>query len=248
MVAKETYGLTLTCTPADGGDIITYGFKERLYTQARSEGVLFIRYDDENPFEVSATDDGVQISIRDPNLDRELLLSPDLVVLSNPVVPPLDSREVATKFKVPVDANGFFLEAHVKLRPVDFASDGVYMAGMAHYPKLLEETIVQAQAAAARAAKVLSHSHLTAGGIVAEVDSDLCVGCLTCVRICPFDVPLIENGSAGVGGISGSAYIEPTVCQGCGNCVAECPAKAIRLAYYRDDQIMVKLDALLLEA
>jgi len=120
------------------------------------------------------------------------------------------------------------------------------MAGMAHYPKLIDETIVQAQAAAARAALVLSRSHLTAGGIVAEVDPELCVGCLTCVRICPFDVPLIKDDYTGVGGITGTAYIEPTVCQGCGNCVAECPAKAIRLAFYQDDQIIVKLDALLL--
>jgi heterodisulfide reductase subunit A-like polyferredoxin len=228
-------------------DIRTYGFKERLYTQARNEGVIFIRYDDENPLDVSATNEGVEISVRDLNLGREILLTPDLVMLSSPVVPPLDSREVATMFKVSADADGFFLEAHVKLRPVDFASDGIYMAGMAHYPKLLDESIVQAQAAAARAALVLSRDHLTAGGIVAEVDPELCVGCLTCVRICPFEVPLIKDEYTGVGGITGTAYIEPTVCQGCGTCVAECPAKAIRLAYYQDDQIMVKLDALLLE-
>ena len=229
-------------------DIRTYGFKERLYTQARNEGVIFIRYDDENPLDVSATNEGVEIRVRDLNLGCEILLTPDLVMLSNPVVPPPDSRKVATMFKVSVDTDGFFLEAHVKLRPVDFASDGIYMAGMAHYPKLLDETIVQAQAAAARAAIVLSRSHLTAGGIIAEVDPELCVGCLTCVRICPFDVPMIKDEYSGVGGIIGTAYIEPTVCQGCGNCVAECPAKAIRLAFYQDDQIMVKLDALLLES
>jgi heterodisulfide reductase subunit A-like polyferredoxin len=227
-------------------DIRTYGFKERLYTQARSEGIVFIRYDEDNPLDVSATNEGIEIRVRDPNLGHEILLTPDLVMLSNPVVPPHDSREVATMFKVSIDADGFFLEAHVKLRPVDFASDGMYMAGMAHYPKLIDETIVQAQAAAARAALVLSRSHLTAGGIVAEVDPELCVGCLTCVRICPFDVPLIKDDYTGVGGITGTAYIEPTVCQGCGNCVAECPAKAIRLAFYQDDQIIVKLDALLL--
>ncbi len=228
-------------------DIRTYGFKERLYTQARSEGIVFIRYDEDNPLDVSTTNEGVEIRVRDPNLGHEILLTPDLVMLSNPVVPPHDSREVATMFKVSIDADGFFMEAHVKLRPVDFASDGMYMAGMAHYPKLLDETIVQAQAAAARAAMVLSRSHLTAGGIVAEVDPELCVGCLTCVRICPFDVPQIRDEFSGVGGIAGTAYIEPTVCQGCGNCVAECPAKAIRLAFYQDDQIIVKLDALLLE-
>jgi heterodisulfide reductase subunit A-like polyferredoxin len=122
------------------------------------------------------------------------------------------------------------------------------MAGMAHYPKLLDESIVQAKAAAARAARVLSKKQLTAGGIVAHVDPELCVGCLTCVRVCPFDVPLINHEQDGVGGIHGAAFIEPTVCQGCGNCVAECPAKAIHLAHFEDDQILIKVDALLLGA
>jgi heterodisulfide reductase subunit A-like polyferredoxin len=121
------------------------------------------------------------------------------------------------------------------------------MAGLAHYPKFVDEVIVQAQAAAARAGRLLTHSSLTAGGIVAEVDPEKCVGCLTCVRICPFDVPKVVGERAGVGGILGTAYIEPSVCQGCGNCVAECPAKAIHLANYDDNQIMVKLDALLVE-
>ena len=147
---------------------------------------------------------------------------------------------------MPVDSDGFFLEAHVKLRPVDFASDGVFMAGMAHYPKFIDESIVQAQAAAARAARILSRENLVAGGVVAEVDPEMCVGCLTCVRVCPFDVPQVVSTELGVGGIVGAAFIEPTVCQGCGNCVAECPAKAIQLSHYQDDQIMVKVDALLL--
>jgi heterodisulfide reductase subunit A-like polyferredoxin len=118
------------------------------------------------------------------------------------------------------------------------------MAGLAHYPKLLDEAIVQAQAAAARAARVLSRTSLTVGGSVAQVDPEKCVGCLTCVRVCPFDVPQVLAEHAGVGGLIGAAYIEPTVCRGCGSCVAECPAKAITLAHYRDDQIMVKLSAL----
>jgi heterodisulfide reductase subunit A-like polyferredoxin len=169
------------------------------------------------------------------------------VVLSNPVVPSAGADELASKFKVPVDADGFLLEAHIKLRPVDFSSDGLFMAGLAHYPKFLDETIVQAQAAAARAARILSSPTLTAGGIVAEVDPDLCVGCLTCVRVCPFAVPQVVDQQTGVGGIVGAAFIEPTVCQGCGNCVAECPAKAIHLMHFDDDQLMVKIDALLLE-
>jgi heterodisulfide reductase subunit A-like polyferredoxin len=228
-------------------DIRTYGFKERLYTQAREAGVIFVRYEDKRPPSLRAEDDGLEITVRDPTLGVDIVLHPDLLMLSNPIIPPEDSHDVASLFKAPVDADGFFLEAHVKLRPVDFASDGLFMAGLAHYPKFVDEAIVQAQAAAARAGRLLSRSTLTAGGVVAEVDPQKCVGCLTCVRICPFGIPRVVPGQTGVGGISGAAYIEPTVCQGCGNCVAECPAKAIHLAHYDDNQIIVKLDALFLQ-
>jgi heterodisulfide reductase subunit A-like polyferredoxin len=229
-------------------DIRTYGFKERLYTQAREAGVIFLRYDEDNRPEVDASGDQVVIRAKELHLDHPVTLTPDLLMLSNPVVPPDGAREMASQFKVPIDKDGFLLEAHVKLRPVDFPSDGIFMAGMAHYPKLLDESIVQAKAAAARAARVLSKKQLTAGGIIARVDPELCVGCLTCVRVCPFDVPLIADDQDGVGGIHGAAFIEPTVCQGCGNCVAECPAKAIHLANFEDDQILIKVDALLLGA
>ncbi|HLC02352.1 MAG TPA: FAD-dependent oxidoreductase [Anaerolineales bacterium] len=228
-------------------DIRTYGFKERLYTQARQAGVIFVRYEDESPPSVHMEGDRLEVAVRDLTLGVEIRLHPDLLMLSNPIVPPKETHKIASLFKVPVDADGFFLEAHVKLRPVDFASEGLFMAGLAHYPKFVDEVIVQAQAAAARAGRLLTHSSLTAGGIVAEVDPEKCVGCLTCVRICPFDVPKVVGERAGVGGILGTAYIEPSVCQGCGNCVAECPAKAIHLANYDDNQIMVKLDALLVE-
>jgi heterodisulfide reductase subunit A-like polyferredoxin len=161
-----------------------------------------------------------------------------------PAVPRADAREVASLFKANVDGDGFFLEAHVKLRPVDFASEGVFMAGMAHYPKLLDESMIQAQAAAARAARVLSRDTLTAGGRVAVVDEQKCTGCLTCVRICPFGVPQVQANLTGVGNIMGAAYIEPAVCQGCGSCVAECPAQAIQLMHYTDAQIAAKVSAL----
>jgi heterodisulfide reductase subunit A-like polyferredoxin len=151
---------------------------------------------------------------------------------------------MAALFKVPVDADGFFLEAHVKLRPVDFSTDGIFMAGMAHYPKLLDETMVQAQAAAARAARVLSQKTLTAGGQVAVVDQALCTGCLTCVRICPFSVPIMISDQAGVGDIMGAAHIEPAICQGCGTCAAECPAQAIQLMHYTSKQMTAKVRAL----
>jgi heterodisulfide reductase subunit A-like polyferredoxin len=161
-----------------------------------------------------------------------------------PVVPRADVAEIAALFKVSVDADGFFAEAHVKLRPVDFSTDGVFMAGMAHYPKLLDETMIQAQAAAARAARLLSRETLSAGGRVAVVDEARCTGCLTCVRICPFGVPLMRATVSGVGDIMGAAYIEPAVCQGCGTCAAECPARAIQLTHYTDAQLRGKVQAL----
>ena len=226
-------------------DIRTYGFKERLYTEARRAGVVFVRYEPEARPQVTEADGRLQIRLRDPALGTSLLLEPDLLVLSNPVVPAEGANALASTLKIPLDADGFFSEAHVKLRPVDFSTEGLFMAGMAHYPKLLDESLVQAKAAAARAARVLCRPSLTAGGAVAQVDPSRCVGCLTCVRICPFGVPQVVPTAVGVGGVVGVATIEPTICRGCGICVAECPAKAIQLAHYRDDQLMVKLEALL---
>ncbi|HLF26912.1 MAG TPA: FAD-dependent oxidoreductase [Anaerolineae bacterium] len=228
-------------------DIRTYGFKERLYQTARERGVIFMRYDDSHKPEALSSDQSAVISVRvwDPILQRGMTLQTDLLVLSMPAVPRADTRDVAKRFKVATDADGFFLEAHVKLRPVDFATNGVFMAGMAHYPKLLDETLVQAQAAAARAARVLSRESLAAGGRVAVVDEAKCTGCLTCVRICPFNVPKIKANLTGVGGIVGAATIEAAVCQGCGLCVAECPARAIQLLHYTDAQLVAKVHALL---
>jgi heterodisulfide reductase subunit A-like polyferredoxin len=226
-------------------DIRTYGAKESLYTAARRAGIIFIRYDDANLPAVNSAQGSLNLQVVDPNLGCPIAIEPDLLVLSTPAVPTDGSAQLASQFKVPVDSDGFFLEAHVKLRPVDFSTEGLFMAGMAHYPKLLDETIVHAQAAAARAARLLSQPSFTVGGSVAQVDPSLCVGCLTCVRACPFDVPLITAEFTGVADIAGTAYIEPSICRGCGICVAECPAKAIQLAHYQDDQIMVKLDALL---
>jgi heterodisulfide reductase subunit A-like polyferredoxin len=224
-------------------DIRTYGFKERLYTEARRRGVLFVRYEDERRPQVQV-DGALTVTAWDPILGRELLLQPDLVVLSMPMVPAEGTEELVSKLRVSVDLDGWYMEAHVKLRPVDFASDGIFMAGAAHYPKFLDESIVQAQAAAARAANILASDTMIVGGQVAVVDADKCVGCLTCVRICPFDVPKIQANLVGVGSILGAAYIEPAMCQGCGSCVAECPAKAIELMHYTDAQMLSKVDAL----
>jgi heterodisulfide reductase subunit A-like polyferredoxin len=230
-------------------DIRAYGFKERLYQEARRLGILFSRYDDEHIPRVTqdpSTIDEIGLSVQawDTTLSSYLHLEPDLVVLSMPVVPRPGTQQLASIFKVSIDTDGFFSEAHIKLRPVDSTTDGVFMAGMALYPKLLDETIIQAQAAAARASSVLSQETLTAGGRVAVVDPTLCTGCLTCLRICPFSVPAIQADLKGIGGIFGAAFVEPAVCQGCGTCAAECPAGAIQLMHYTDEQMRAKIEAL----
>src|SRR3990170_2326643 len=227
-------------------DIRTYGFKERLYTEARRVGVSFIHYDfDRKPIvRVSEQQPRIAVEVWEPLLGREITLEPDLLVLSTPVVPPRGARELASRLKLPVDMDGFFLEAHVKLRPVDFSADGVFMAGLAHYPKFLDEAIAQAQAAASRAANILSQESMLTNARVAVVDPLKCVGCLTCVRICPYDVPRVRGDSTGVGSIGGAAYVEPAICHGCGTCAAECPAQAIQLMHYTDAQTLMKLDAL----
>jgi heterodisulfide reductase subunit A-like polyferredoxin len=227
-------------------DIRTYGFKERLYTQARDSGVLFIQYDDENRPEVTV-DHGssdVQVSVWDSILGQELTLNPDMLMLSNPIVPSQAAQELSDRLKVQLDVNGFFLEAHVKLRPVDFSSEGIFMAGIGHYPKLLDESIIQSQAAAARAAALLSHDTITTGGKVAVVDQSICVGCLTCVRSCPYAAPRIDEELAGVGNILGAARIEGALCQGCGICAAACPAGAIDMLHSTNEQMMANIDAL----
>jgi heterodisulfide reductase subunit A-like polyferredoxin len=226
-------------------DVRTFGFKERLYQEARKQGVLFVNYDFDRKPNVEVGDSGVEVVVWDPTLGEELALNPDLLVLSMPVVPPEGSSELATRLKVSQDLDGFFLEAHIKLRPIDFASDGLYMAGMAHYPKFLDEAIAQAQAAASRVATIVSHDVLEVGGVIAQVEAEKCVGCLTCVRICPYDVPQIQAEFTGVGEIVGAAYIESAQCHGCGICVSECPAKAIQLLHYEDVQMGAEIEALL---
>ena len=230
-------------------DIRTYGFKERLYTAARSAGVRFVHFEFERKPEV-VLDGGenrapeLNVRVWEPILGGDLELKPDLLVLSTPVVPPQGTRELASRLKLPVDMDGFFLEAHVKLRPVDFSAEGIFMAGMAHYPKFLDESIAQAQAAASRAANILSQKTMLTNARVAVVDPQKCVGCLTCVRICPYDVPRVSQEYSGVGSILGAAYIEPAVCHGCGSCASECPAQAIQLSHYTDVQTLTKVDAM----
>jgi heterodisulfide reductase subunit A-like polyferredoxin len=224
-------------------DIRTYGFQETLYTQAREAGVVFVRYEEGTRPQVSHNG-RLRITVQDELLGQRLALKPDLLVLSQALVPADGSRELAETFKFSCTLEGFFLEAHVKLQPVDFPAEGIYLAGAAHYPKLLDETIAQAGAAAARAASILSKEQLEVGGVVAEVDPAKCTGCLTCVRICPFGAVRINPDLVGVGEIAGAAEVTAAACRGCGLCPAECPAKAIQLQHFTDDQVLAKEEAL----
>jgi len=242
-------------------DVRTYGFSEAFYTEAREKGVIFLRYDDEHKPEVqlpttsppsippnsggeAPTSNRLQVSVFEPILRERVTLTPDLLVLSTAVVPAEGSQDLAELLKFSCTLEGFFLEAHVKLRPVDFPAEGLFLCGAAHYPKFIDETIAQAQAASARAATILSQETLEVGGMVAVVDEEKCTGCLTCVRICPFNVPHINPTKVGAGAILGVAEIEAAACQGCGTCAGECPAKAIQLQHYRDEQVLAKEVAL----
>jgi heterodisulfide reductase subunit A-like polyferredoxin len=225
-------------------DMRSFGLSERYYTAAREKGVHFINFDRTQPPEV-VEDEGMVVKVHAPLLGADLALPADLVVLSTGLLPAEGAEHLSSALKVPVDLDGFFLEAHVKLRPVDFVTEGIFVAGAAHYPKSIEECIVQAQAATARAATILSKKTLRAGGVVAVVEADKCTGCLTCVRVCPYNVPRIDPTLVGAGGIVGAALIEAAACQGCGICAAECPAKAIQLMHYRDQQVLAQEKALL---
>ncbi|MGD2161803.1 MAG: FAD-dependent oxidoreductase [Anaerolineales bacterium] len=220
-------------------NIVTYGFRERFYTEARSRGVNFIRWTDSQPPQVVETDEGLKVLIRDPAVKRPVLLAADRVVLSMSISPSKGTRQLARLLRVPLSSEGFFDEAQLKLRPMDFMREGIFLAGMAHYPKFIEESISHALATAARALPLLSQESLHLGGVVAQVDPDKCVGCLTCTRVCPFEIPQVVHleGRVGVGGLGGAAFIDDALCQGCGTCTGECPANAIQLIHYTDEQI-----------
>ena len=222
-------------------DIVTYGFRERFYTEARQRGVLFIRYSDEQRPQVQTLPDGsLFVNVTDPALGRAFTLTPDLIGLSMSISPADSTAGLAHVLDVPLSSEGFFLEAHLKMRPMDFMQEGIFVAGMAHYPKFIEESTANALAAAGRALTFLSKQVLDVGGVVAVVDQSKCVGCLTCVRTCPFHIPQIQPEKPGVGAIMGAAWIDPARCQGCGTCTGECPAKAIQLLRYEDEQIMLR--------
>jgi heterodisulfide reductase subunit A-like polyferredoxin len=220
-------------------DMRTYGLAESYYAKAREQGIMFIRYELEEKPEVKKNGQDLTVSFLDRNLKERMEIKPDLLVLSAATIS-RENEELATMLKVPRTMEGFFLEAHMKLRPVDFATDGMYLAGGAHGPKLISESITQASAAASRACTILSKEKMLVGGVVAMVEGERCAACLTCVRVCPYEVPVIN--------VKGEAEIDMAKCKGCGSCAAECPARAIDLMHFRDGQLWAKSQALIIES
>ena len=216
-------------------DIRTYGFFEDLYTEARRKGVIFIRYTVDSKPVVEESGGKVKVTVTDHVLGQPVVIEADLLGLAAAILPAPDGRKMNELFKVPLNEDGFFLEAHMKLRPVDFSSEGIYMAGLAHGPKTVDENIAQGRAAAGRASTVLSKNKLESHGVVAVVNPNKCAACLTCVRLCPYGAPKIKNYAA---------EIEAVICQGCGSCAGECPNKAITLQGYNDKMYMSMVNGL----
>ena len=217
-------------------DIRTYGEREDIYREARLKGIRFIRYEVDDKPSVEKRNGRLRVTVKDQVIKMPVQIDADVITLASAVIPRDDNHVFSELFKVAMTQDGFFMEAHAKLRPVDFASGGMFVCGLAHGPKAIDEAIYQAKATVSRACMILSHKERMAGGAVAEVDPDLCALCLTCVRVCPFGVPQIDSENA-------VAKIDPGACQGCGICASMCPNNAIQVKHYKDSQIIPKLMA-----
>jgi heterodisulfide reductase subunit A len=216
-------------------DIRTYGLREDYYQKAREIGVLFVRFVPENKPQVETGGERLQVTAFDYVLNQDIRLFPDVVVLSTGLRPHPLTEKVGKQYKLTRNPDGFFLEAHVKLRPVDFPSEGLYVAGLAHAPKNLDETISQALAAAGRAGVLLSHDRLSVSGIISKHNRDICMSCLACFRVCPFGSPFIDE--------DGKVSHNEVICTGCGICAGICPAKAFQVNNFTDQQIHAMVDA-----
>jgi heterodisulfide reductase subunit A len=225
-------------------DIRTYGFREDYYREAANRDVKFIRYEPENEPLVEAVQEGGQsllrVTVTDPILGKAVAIDADALALAAAVVPASTTKDVANLFKVVLSPDGFFQEAHVKLRPVDFAADGVFLCGTAHYPKHLTETISQAYGAAGRAVTLLSQDTVMASGSVADVEEDACVSCGACISVCTYGAIQWAKTDKGR-----KARVNAVLCKGCGVCNAVCPTAAIQLAHYTDEEIFGQIDAAL---
>ena len=221
-------------------EVRTYGFHEKYYTLARTKGIRFVRYEVDRKPNVSSSNGKMRINIKDPILGRDMQIDSDLLVLAPAIVPQDDVEDIAKMLKVPLTKEKFFLEAHMKLRPVDFSVDGVYLAGMAHAPKNIKEAIAQAEAAASRAATIISKSEYLPEAIVAAVDEEVCAGCGICVSVCTYGAPEIVT-------IRGKkvSLINTALCKGCGACASACPSGVVQQSGFRPQQLAEMVNAAL---
>jgi heterodisulfide reductase subunit A len=219
-------------------DIRTYGEREYLYKEARAQGVIFIRYSLDHKPQVAVQGDTVKVTAIDHVLGKPVEIETDLLTLASAIVPNSD-KQLADFFKIPMNDDGFFIERHAKLGPSEFATDGVYLCGMAHYPKPIDESIAQGKAAGARAVTLLAKDKLFASGTVAETDPLLCSSCGVCVAVCPYSAPSFIPADARM--FAGKAQINPVLCKGCGLCVASCRSGAIHLKGFDNDQIFAQI-------
>jgi heterodisulfide reductase subunit A len=214
-------------------DIRTYGLRENLYQEARAKGVIFIRYDFSKDLHVDKDGDRLRIRFTNYALQREMEILPDMLVLATPVIP-LKENPMASMFKLQVNDDGFFVEAHAKLRPVEFPTEGIFVAGLAHYPKPIDESIEQAKAAASKASALLSKEKITVDGVVSHVDENYCVGCGMCEEACPYNaIGLVEREGGGK-----VSRVQAALCKGCGACSAICPTGAASIFHFDDREVM----------
>jgi heterodisulfide reductase subunit A len=224
-------------------DLRTYGERETLYEKAREKGVLFFRYDLEDPPLVEDADGKIIIKITDRALKRPIELTPDLLVLATAIVPN-DNTPISELYKVPLSAEGFFNEAHAKIRPVDCATDGIFLAGLCHFPKSLDEAIAQALASASRASTILSRDFLELESIVSHPIDKNCDGCAFCVDTCPYKaITLVEYRTEG--GTKKTVDVNEIICKGCGSCMATCPKQGIYIAGFTPAQLGAQVEAAL---
>ena len=224
-------------------DMRTYGFNEKYYQKARELGVVFIRYEKDNKPLVEIDhkrmildDKGLKVTVNDHILNQDMMLYPDKLILASAMVPQADVDKISQMLKLPLNEDKFFMEAHVKLRPVDFSAEGIFLAGLAHSPKGIEESISQAKAAAERACSIICSNEYIAEANISQVDVDMCAGCGMCVSVCPYDAPELIwlNGKE-------YAHVNSALCKGCGSCASVCPSGAMQQLGFKENQTLAML-------